>query len=838
MIKAVIMAGGFGTRMRPLTLNVPKPMIPVRNYPIMAHTIELLKKYEINDVLSLLYYQPDKIKSYFKDGSDFGIKMKYVSAVADYGTAGSVKNASDKIDETFLIISGDVVTDFDLQKAILFHYKSKSKATIVLTKISNPLQYGIVITDKDGRIEKFLEKPSWGQVFSDTINTGIYILEPEILDLIPEEEEFDFSKDLFPLMLEKNIPLFGYVLEGYWKDVGSLDEYQNIQLDILFKKINLNYNNNLNGLNLDNANNKISDSAKLHNSILGKGVSIGENVKLSNTIIGNNVKIKSNTNVYNSTIWNDCIIGSYSDITDNIICSNVTIGDNVTLQENVYISDNCHIGDRVVVTTNVKIWHNKVIENGAILFRSITQNETWVRHIFTDARISGSSNLDISPEFSSKLGSALGMMLGAGSIILASRDPDKVSRLIKRSIISGLLSVGVNVNDLQKTSIPQARQELRTGKNNAGFHVRRSPRNINQIDIIFLAEDGRDITISMAKKIERYFFGEEIKRVHFDNVGSLTFPERTNEIYIQRYFDKLNIDSIKKKNFKILVDYSFGLVSTTFPNILGQMNVAALSLHDYLNPINYNYNSNDEKKEIRAIMKSLDYNLGFLIDRGSEKISIVDNDGNHINNRRLLTIICKLYLEADKIENEQKANSFKKRNKIALTIVAPSEIEQIALEYGVDIIRIKNSHSAMMEVTRDKDIGFVGGIYGGFIFPNFLFAADAMFTIGKILEMLAITGYSIKELNRKLPKIHTEEIEIECPWDKKATLMRNILEYTQNRNRELIEGVKVIEKEYSILFIPEKEKSIFKIYIESHKFELIEKLKKEYKSLAESWIKE
>lgn len=825
MIKAVIMAGGFGTRLRPLTLNVPKPMVKVGNSPIMLHIVDLLKRYGINDLISLLYYQPEYVSDYFGDGSSFGINMSYVSAIADYGTAGSVKNASDFLEDTFIIISGDVVTDFDLGKALEFHKEKGSKATMILTKVENPLQYGIVLTNSEGRVENFLEKPTWGQVFSDTINTGIYILEPEVLELIPKEEEFDFGKDLFPLMLKEEMPLFGYVSKGYWKDVGNLYEYQNVQLDVLYKKTNL--------IVKSGRNNKISESAKVVNSILGENVRVGDNVNISNCIVGDNVVVKAHCNIYNSTIWNDCIIGEYSDLTDDVICSNVTIGDNVTLQENVYISDNCQIGDRVVITTNVKVWPDKIIENGSILFRSLTSNELWNKEIFTDARITGSSNLDISPEFSSKIGSAIGMMVGVGATVLASRDPDKVSRLIKRSIISGLLSVGVNVNDLQKTSIPQARQELRTGKNNGGFHVRRSPRNQNQLDIVILAEDGRDIRIPMAKKIERYFFGEEIRRVHFDKVGNIVFPERTNEIYLQRYLDNLDLGSIRKRKFKILVDYSYGLISTTFPNILGQMGVSALSLHDYLNPVHYTNSRKDDKKEIRSIMKSLNYNMGFLIDRGAEKISIVDDDGKQINNRRLLTIIMKLVLETNK--NKGDSLGFKK---IALTVVSPRECEDLAESYGIEVVSIKNSHSAMMEATLDKKIGFVGSIYGGFIFPEFLFAADAMYSIGRTLEMVSQTGVTIKELNETLPKLYYEELDFECPWSKKGMLMRKILEHTENENRVLVEGVKIRERDYSLLFIPDKEKSIFKVSIESDKFEVVEKLKKEYINLIETWIRE
>ena len=208
MNKAVIMAGGFGTRLRPLTMNIPKPMVPILNVPMMEHIVNLLKTHDINQVVSVLYFQPESITSYFENGKDFGIDMQYVMANADYGTAGAVRNAYEMIQgERIIVISGDVLTDFDLTEAIAFHEANKSQATILLTRVSNPLQYGIVMTDDQGNINRFLEKPSWGQVFSDTINTGIYILEPEVVEMIPYQEEFDFSKDLFPLMLKKEMKL-------------------------------------------------------------------------------------------------------------------------------------------------------------------------------------------------------------------------------------------------------------------------------------------------------------------------------------------------------------------------------------------------------------------------------------------------------------------------------------------------------------------------------------------------------------------------------------------------------------------------------------------------------
>ncbi len=197
-MKAVVMAGGFGTRLRPLTEKLPKPMAHVANRPMMEHVVRLLAAGGMNDLEVLLHFYPEKISSFFGNGTPWGVRMNYVNAEADYGTAGAVKNAEERLSGTFLVISADIITDIDLPKAIDFHKERGAAVTIVLTRVPNPLQYGIVITEEDGRIVRFLEKPTWGEVFSDTINTGIYIIEPEVLDSSRRRRTGTSARTSFP----------------------------------------------------------------------------------------------------------------------------------------------------------------------------------------------------------------------------------------------------------------------------------------------------------------------------------------------------------------------------------------------------------------------------------------------------------------------------------------------------------------------------------------------------------------------------------------------------------------------------------------------------------------
>ncbi|MCL5992468.1 MAG: sugar phosphate nucleotidyltransferase [Bacteroidetes bacterium] len=830
MNKAVIMAGGFGTRLRPLSASLPKPMVPIVNRPMLEHIIELLKSYNIVDIVCVLYYQPEVITSYFEDGTKFGVNIKYVLANADYGTAGAVKNAFEYLNTRFIVISGDVLTDFNLFSALDFHIQKESKATILLTRVSEPLQYGIVITDEKGNISSFLEKPSWGQVFSDTINTGIYILEPEVLDLIPYHEEFDFSKDLFPNMLSQKMPLYGHIADGYWKDIGNLNEYQSGQKDALNGEVNLKIKGITKANYIIGENTKIAPSAVLKGTvIIDEGVTIGEHATLINCIIGKNVSIGNGSKLSGVTLWENVEVADFAELTDDVVCNDCYIGDNATIHENVFIAENCIIGNNATLMSNIKLWPNKHIEEGATLSRSMVQEEKWIRELFTDARISGLSNIEINPEFGAKLGAAIAMTFGKNSILIASRDPDIVSRIMKRTITAGISSVGVNVNDLQTVSIPQTRQELRTGKYAGGFHVRRSPRNPDKTDIIIFNKEGRDIQIARTKAIERYFFGEEIKRVHYDSVGNINYPERTNEIYINRFLESLKKERIIEKKFKILVDYSFGLASTIMPYILGKLNVEALSLHDYVDATRYQPDPTMTKPgsdESEKVMKALGYGLGFKIEPGAEKVGLIDERGVFYNPLRLLTIITKLFLETHRDREPYK---------IAVSVFASNEIELTAKGFDVEVIRIKNSHSAMMEATREKNMLFVGGIWGGFIFSDFLFASDGMFTIGKLLEMLAVSGMSISELDAALPKRYQHHISISCPWSYKGSVMRKAMEHSEKLDRELIEGVKLNVDGDSVLLVPDKERAAFDVIAESDDYENAVVLGKKYSNFISQW---
>ena len=827
------MAGGFGTRLRPLTCNTPKPMVPVMNKPMMHHIVTLLKTHGISDLIATLFYSPEAITGYFGDGKNLGVRMSFVKAEADYGTAGSVRNATKGLTERILVISGDILTDFDLSAAIRFHEERKAVATIVLTHAKNPLQFGVVITAEDGRITRFLEKPSWGEVFSDTINTGVYILEPEVLEMIAYREDVDFGKDLFPQLLRQNAALYGWIADGYWRDIGNLNEYQEAHLDALHGEVHVDVEGVRHGsLFVGDGTSYQAEDLKVRGTVLiGKNCTIGDNVTLTNTVIGDNCVVGPGTILSNCVLWSDVMVGHSCELSSDVIGAKCSVGEKAVIAENVFIGDACWIGRKAQLSANIKLWPEKVVEEGAILTRSLVWEDKWLRELFTESRVTGLSNIEMNPEFGAKLGAAYGAFIGGGNTAVTCRDADNVSRMINRALICGLVSAGVNTFDLRATSIPLLRHELSSGKEAGGIHVRRSPFDKNLTDIIFFDANGTDLPTGKTKSVERLFFGEDFARAPREKVGTIAFPERTTEAYREKFLSSLDIDAISRAKFKVVIDYSNGVASTIFPIILGSFDCQVVALNAHLDPKRLTrdkYEFDYSQKQLSHIVTSLKYDIGCLIDAGGEKLFLVNELGQPIDSERLLTIVAELFMRTG---NDVKT--------IGVPITSSGEIDLIAGSKNVAVVKTRNSHAAMMEAARSKLAEFVGGTKGGFIFSKFFFATDAMYSVAKILEMMAKAGKGLGQIDEEIPHLSVARRNVNCSWEHKGKVMRHIMRDSDGTRRDLVDGVKVYfdggQRAVSALLIPDKERPLFHINVEAHDQEAADSLANQYEKKVIRW---
>lgn len=808
-MKAVVLAGGLGTRLHPLTISVPKPMVPVLNRPIMSYTVELLCRHNLKDVKALLYHQPDVIKNYFRDGSDFGVKMSYVEADKDLGTAGAVRLASDG-KEPLLVISADLITDVDLSAAIAFHKKMRSQATIILTRVSNPLQYGIVITDKKGRVKKFLEKPSWSEVFSDTINAGIYILEPAVVELIPRDRPFDFSQDLFPLLLKKRKRLYGFIAGGYWEDIGKLDDYSKASRELLsgagkFKP---------EGKKLPNSNIWVGEGAVISSKadlqgmgVIGGGTIVSDGAMLVDSTVGRGCKIGRGAYIRESILWDGAEVGAEARIERAVVGKRSKIGERSVIDEGVIIADGVLVEKDAQIKPYIKIWPGKVIEEGSVVSRSIVWRERWSKSLFGPYGITGICNVEITPEFAASVGAAYGSMLGKGTTITCSRDSHKASRMIYRALLSGVLSAGVNVSDLEMVPIPVNRYELRSLKSSGGFHVRKSPYDNEVIDIKFFDSNGMDIDSTKEKKVERLFFAENFLRTGVDENGEITFPfHRVAEAYKEGILNYLKKGEMKSCNLKVVIDYAFGAASQIFPSILGGLGLDVISINAHIDETKITKNKAQFDRsldQLSQIVKSLNADLGIMLDTGGEKIFLCDERGNILDGSKVLGLMALTVLRG------------KKGAVIAVPVKESRVMEEIAKKYKGEVMRTKTSQRGMMEAAAQSKVAFLGEGLGGFIFPDFMPTFDGMLSACKLMESLCHNKVALSDLASEVPQIKVLKREVSCSPDQKGKVMRVLVEGPEADRVELIDGVKLWFGGDWILVLPDPMHPVIHLYAEA-----------------------
>ena len=833
-MKAVVMAGGFGTRIQPLTNSRPKPMLPIMNKPMMEHTMMMLKDLGITEFIVLLYFKPEIIQDYFKDGSDFGIKITYVVPDADYGTAGAVKLAQEFIgDENFIIISGDLVTDFDFTKLFDFHEEKKSKLSIGLTSVENPLQFGVVIANEDGVIEKFLEKPSWGEVFSDTINTGIYIIEPEILDFIPEGENFDFAKDLFPTLMEKKIELMAYNLQGYWRDVGNPQSYREVYEDILGGEVKFTIPGKKkkypDGVLYSLGKNKLADSVEIIGTVvLGNNVTIQKNTKLTNTVIGDNVTIGASSKIKNSVFWEDIKVAKHVLMDGCVICNDNIIEKNVTATAGLILAEGCEVGELTRFDKDVIIWPNKKIEPASVVTNNLILGSKYKNSIFEDGIVYGKSNIELSCEMATKLGEALGAQLPVHSIVVAGRDHDKNSRMIKRAFLGGLVSSGINVLDLREAPPSVLRFTLANNDNFiAGVHFKRCLNDTASSEITFFNEESMRIHSESAKTIEKTFFTEKFRRVDYNRIGRIRDSEHHVECidYEQAIMERIDHEIIKHENFKVVLDLMHGTTIDIFPKIINHTGVEHVTLNSYYDEKKLSNIAMLEKKSqfnVSKIVRCLNYNIGFLIYPNAQRVVLVAENGVVLSKIKALYAVLEL-LNLDSM-NEKK--------KVFLPVWAPD------IRYFKNLI-IERGKYRDFTAEKLKEYDLIATVDGNFVFTEFSYTRDAIYASLKIMELLSIYKIDLSILLKSLDDFYYKQFKVDCPQKLKGQMMKKFLKYAKGKKSSSEVGVKIWEDENDwVLMIPDQYSEHLNLYIQAENDESGERLYKSYLEKIEQFSQE
>jgi mannose-1-phosphate guanylyltransferase/phosphomannomutase len=806
-VKAVILAGGEGTRLRPLTSNQPKPMLPMANRPMLEHIVKLLSDHGFDDIVVTVAFLANQIRNYFGDGSDFGVQMRYASEDTPLGTAGSVRNAAEQLDDTFLVMSGDVLTDIDLTEFVKAHREAGAFGSIALKRVEDPVEFGIVITRPDGSIDRFLEKPTWGQVFSDTINTGMYVLEPEVFEFIPEGEVVDFSSDVFPAILKRGKPLLGHVVEGYWEDVGTLDAYVRAHTDILDGRVRV----EIEGFELADGV-WLGEGADLDPSASVTGpVVIGDNARVEAgaqlqpyTVLGSDVVVKADAFIERSVVHDHGYIGPSVDLRGCVIGRSSDLRSHARVREGAVLGDECFVGEYALINPDVKVYPFKTVEASAVINSSIVWESRGARTRFGRRGVTGLANVDITPEQAVRLAMAYGSALKKGSTVTTSRDTSRVARALKRSIIGGLNLTGVTVDDVELATVPLTRFQVKNSLAQGGITVRLVPGDPNSVSIRFFEADGRDIDENMQRKIERLLSREDFRRAFAGDIGDIRFPPRALEFYTSALEGSVDGDRVRDAAFKVVLDYSHGAVSLVMPSVLAKLGADVLAVNPFASTASAAAAADDlQIRTIRMgdLVRSSGSHLGMVLDADGETAVIIDDTGKPFDADGALLALVTLVVEAHP------------GARIALPVSVTQAAANIAEAHGGEIVWTKLSDAHIMEVASSVD--FAASPDGGFIWSSFLPAYDATATLVKLLDLLAATGRSLSGIRAGLPSVHVAREEVPTPWEKKGAVMREMMERATDRDVVLVDGVKVLHPDGWALVLPDPENPVTHVYAEA-----------------------
>jgi mannose-1-phosphate guanylyltransferase/phosphomannomutase len=799
-------------------------MVPIVGKPCIEHIIELLRTHGFEDIVVTLAFMPQAIRSYLGDGESLGLNVEYSIEELPLGTAGSVRLASAKLDETFLVISGDALCDLDLSSLVARHEETGAAVTIGLKSVDNPLEFGIVVTDEDGRVERFLEKPSWGQVFSDTINTGIYVLDPEVLTHVPADEPYDFAKELFPLLLEMGRPIYGHVLDGYWQDIGNLDQYRQANFDALDENVRL----NISGVRL-RGNVWIGEGADIHDveeiegpafvgnhsrvardasigpyTVLSQGVTLRERARTTRAVID------SATHVGRSALIEGAIIGRACDIRDH-----------VRIQEGAAIGDEVTIGSESSIMPHVRIYPYKEVETGSQVYENLIWETRASSRLFGKDGVSGLVNVDLTPETAARLATALGTALKRGARVVASRDSAPGCRMIKRAMISGLNAAGVDVADLRVSPPAVSRHVLKTQGFAAAVHVGSSHLDPEAVFIRIYEPPGILATSALQKEIERNFMRQELRRVASGGVGTVSYPARVRESYAQDLLASLDEVAVRERRFRIVVDYGYSAASFVLPLVVGPLGVEAISAHGFFaDEMADRETLSQAIGHTKRLVTAIGADLGAVFDQSGERLYLVDERGHEVPVDQMLLLYVRLLAQRG-VEG-----------KAAFPVTVTSKVEALAGE-GLEIIRTPNTLSDLTSAASGEGVVFAGAVGGGYVFPEFLPAYDAVASLAKLLELLAPIGRPFSELVAELPQPTLIHRRIACPWSRKGLVMRVLNERLAGRDVDLTDGIKLLDDRGWSQVLPDPDEPLLHLYAEGETTEVSEELEREVRELVE-----
>jgi mannose-1-phosphate guanylyltransferase/phosphomannomutase len=526
------------------------------------------------------------------------------------------------------------------------------------------------------------------------------------------------------------------------------------------------------------------------------------------SVVGDNTVIEAGAEVEHSVVWSGAYFGHGARAKAAVICRNVVAKRNSTVNEGAVVGDRCLLEEGTTVMPRIRMWPDKITDRGAKVTMSLIWGTKWPGALFGSSGVTGLANIEITPEFAAKLAAAFGAYLEAGAQVITSRDSHHASRMTKRAMIAGLMSVGANVLDLRIMPGAVARHMANISGAAGGIHVAASPSDSGQLLVEFFDGTGKNLDRSAERKIEQIFFREDFRRAPLDAVGSLEFLGRTMEYYTEDFLNFLEGPEISRWRPKLVIDYAYGPLCLLMPMVLGRLGCESTALNAFVDPSRSEetWRSRAERvAEMADVVHALKADLGLLMGSHGERFATVDEAGAPLAGDDLLLAFADLVL--------QRAGE---GARIAVPFSATSGVEEVCSRYGATAVRTKADSRSLMETAGSTpDLVFAGDSDGGFIFPRFLPAFDAMLAVGKLLELLAVSGMRLSEVRERVPTYHRARTQVQCPWEHKGTVMRRLHEETGDMRVEHLDGLKIHLDGGWVLVLPDVSAPLFHVQAES-----------------------
>jgi len=786
-------------------------MLPVVNQPIMEHVLRLLRRHGFDETVVTVQFLASMVRNYFGDGEDFGMSLQYATEETPLGTAGSVKNAEDALrDQPFLVISGDALTDIDLSELVRFHKDNGALVTVGLTRVPDPLEFGIIIVDDDGRIQRFLEKPTWGQVFSDTVNTGIYVMEPEVLAEFPVGEVTDWSADVFPRLLDRGAPLYGWIADGYWEDVGNHASYLKAQADVLARRVQT----EIAGFEVSPGV-WVGEGAEVDpDAALTGPLAIGDYAKIEGgarlrefTVVGSNVVVKEGAFLHRAVVHNNVYVGVGTTLRGCVVGKNTDVMRSARIEESAVVGDECVIEPEAYVSADVKVYPFKTIEAGAVVNASVIWESRGQRTLFGPRGVSGLVNVEVTPELCVRLASAYATTLRKGTTVTTSRDVSRAARALKRAVHGALNASAINVVDLEAQPLPVARFETARSEYSGGVALRTTPGDPQSIDIIFLDSDGADMSLTAQRKLERVFSRQEYRRAFPGEIAELTYPPRVVEAYTDALLRAVDMSGVQDADLKVVADCAGGTASLVLPVVLGRIGVDVLTVNNRLDEAS----PTQSLAQIRAgmhrlaeLVSSSRAAFGVRFDPVGERITLVDDKGALVSDERALLVVL------DLIAAERRSG------RVALPVTTTMVAEQVSQFHAVQVDWTPTSLHGLYEATAAKDVIFAADGRGGFVMPEFSRSIDGIAAFARLLGLVARTRLTLSQIDARIPVSHLLKRSIPTPWAAKGSVMRTVVEAAGERKVDTTDGVRVEEPDGGwILVLPDPSDAVTHLWAES-----------------------